>query len=111
MSDWQVHDFVSCVYKAVAGKTKAFHTQARCSHSEPWVELYVGDSFAKCRAELVDSTGILGEWDYTRGRFYPLPDVVLGTPCPYRLLQILTFLQKLSIFIIFSNYENCKRPD
>ena len=86
MQDGNVVAFVTEVFRAAEGKTRAFHTMARSSHSEPWVDLYVGDSFAKCRAELVDSIGILGEWDYTRGRFYPLPDVVLGTPCPYRLL-------------------------
>ncbi len=86
MQDGNVVAFVTAVFRAVEGKTRAFHTMARPSHGEPWVELYVGRTIVSCRADLVDTIGILGEWNHTRGRFYPPQGVVRGTPCPYRLL-------------------------
>lgn len=63
MGEHAVQDFVTGVYRAVEGKTRAFHTMARPSHGEPWVELYVGRTIVSCRAILYDDLGELAEYN------------------------------------------------
>lgn len=85
MGEHAVQDFVTGVYRAVEGKTRAFHTMARPSHGEPWVELYVGRTIVSCRAILYDDLGELAEYNPSTGKFCTM--MASGnTLMPYKLI-------------------------
>lgn len=85
MTNRDVQDFVTAIYKAAEGKHRAYCTMSRMCIGEPWVELYVGRIGLTCRAYLVDDVGTLAEWNSRRGKFYPVTSHNSGESCSYIL--------------------------